>query len=177
MQASELGQSTLPSVEGGNHVLSKVEFLKHGAILERSQALELVVCSRKDAQSGMTRPLIVDLLQFVARDVEVVELGALESWPLVELVVGDVEPLQVGEGLLDCKAGDVLDLVVGQVQTRQSCQVFEGRNIGQSIVAEVASLHFFDLFSALAKVVKFLVRAHDIAELVAFAILRLRKGR
>ena len=53
----------------------------------------------------MTSPSFVYLFKFVTTDVEVVKFGALESWPLGEFVVRDIEPFEVGESFFHFENG------------------------------------------------------------------------
>ena len=113
-------QATFPAGELLDQVGLQIELLELGQSLEVRQVFELVVDGDKDAKSGMALPALVDLLELVARDVQVVQLGALEAWPFVEFVVRDVEPLEVEEGLLGSEHGEVLDAIVRKIETRQS---------------------------------------------------------
>ena len=82
----------------------------------------------------MTSPSFVYLFKFVTTDVEVVKFGALESWPLGEFVVGDIEPFEVGESFFHFENGHRLDSVIREIQSRQSRQVLQCSDIGQSII-------------------------------------------
>ena len=68
----------------------------------------------------MPGPLAAHFFKFVPANVQIVELGALEGGPLGELIIGDVEPFEVGEGVFLAEAGEIFDSVVRQVQSSQS---------------------------------------------------------
>ena len=78
----------------------EVELLKFGQSLEVGQVFELVVDGDENTKSGVTGPALIDLLKLVPRNVQIVKFWAFETGPFVELVVGNVEPLEICEALL-----------------------------------------------------------------------------
>ena len=48
----------------------------------------------------MTSPLCTDFLKLVSTDMQVIQFGALDCGPFKELIIGDVEPLKVREGII-----------------------------------------------------------------------------
>ena len=119
----------------------------------------------------MTSPPFIHFLKFVAADVQIVELGALEAGPLVELVVRNVQPLQVREGVFSREHCKVLDSIVRQVQLRQTGQVFESGDICQAVTTEVNLLDIFDLLTCLCQLLKLLALAHNLGQLHALSVI------
>ena len=90
MKALQNGKATLPDVEGCDEVVGKVQLFQLRHALEVAQVLQLVIESGNNAQVRVTGPFSTDFLQLIATDVQIVKLGALEGWPLSELVIRDV---------------------------------------------------------------------------------------
>ena len=172
VQALQNGQAALPAVEGGDEVVGEVQLFQLGHALEVAQVLQLVIERGNNAQVRVSGPFRADLLQFIAADVQVVQLGALEGWPLCELVIGDVEPFEVGEGVLLSEDCEVLDLVIRQVQPCQSGQRVQRADIDQAVIGKIDNCNIFDLFRSLRELLELLAGALEVAELEAFLVAR-----
>ena len=99
----------------------------------------------------MSLPALVDLLKLVVRDVEVLQLGALDGGELLEGIARDVEPLEVHAHLLSDEDGEVVDLVFGDVQVDQVRQRLQSGRILDVVHAEVAVEDLLGLFDCLVQ--------------------------
>ena len=172
MKALQNGKAALPAVEGCDEVVGEVQLFQLRHALEVAQVLQLVIESGNNAQVRVTGPVSADFLQLIATDVKIVKLGALEGWPLSELVIRDVEPFEVGEGLLLSEDGEVFDLVIRQVQPCQSGQRVQRGHIDQAVIGKIYNCNIFDLLGRLRKLLELLAGALEVGELEAFLVGR-----
>ena len=120
MEAFQRGQATFPAVKTNDHILGEVQLLQLWHSFKVSKTLEFVVISGENSQVRVSSPSFIDFLKLVTADVEVIELGTLESRPFDKLVEGDIQLFKIGEALFHGKDVHVLNLVVGQREFRQS---------------------------------------------------------
>ena len=118
----------------------------------------------------MACPVIADLLQFVSADVQVVEFGTLKSWPLTELVVRNVEPLQVRESFFLSKDSSALDPIVCEIQASQSCTNIQATDIRKPIVRKVQHCDILDLLGCLRQLLQLLADTGHFCELKALFV-------
>ena len=120
----------------------------------------------------MTSPFSTDLLKLISTDGKIVELGALESWPFKELIIGDVQPFEVRECVVLSEHIEVLDSIVREVQSCQSRESVERAHICQAVIGKIDNGNILNLFSNLGQLLKLLRGAVDVGELEGFFVSR-----
>ena len=123
----------------------------------------------------MTCPFRTDLLKLVPPNVQIVQFGALETGPLNELIIGDVEPLKVGECVFLREDSHALNPIVGQIQPSQSHERVQRAHIDQAVIGKIDSSNVLDLLGNLHQLLALLACAVDVGELKALFVCRIVK--
>ncbi len=119
----------------------------------------------------MSLPAFVDLLKLIVRDVEVLELGALDGGELLEGIARDVEPLQVHGHVIRDEERQVVDLVFREVQVDQVRQRLQGGRVLDVVHAKVAGEHLLGLFNCLVKGLNVFTRHVEVSEVERLAVV------